>query len=88
MSKDVNNLEVFKVLMKDKSFGLDLMKEELTTNEEDIKEGSKSKEDELLSEKFDVQEEKVDELHPNIHQRSNVTTIESIIDKEYEEDSR
>jgi len=32
---------------------------------------------------FDVQEEKIDkELHSNIHRRSNVTTIESTINKE------
>ncbi|QCD81196.1 hypothetical protein DEO72_LG2g1521 [Vigna unguiculata] len=37
------------------------MEEELVTNEESIKEGSKSKEDELLLKKFDVQVKKVDE---------------------------
>ena len=39
--KNANNLEAFKVHMKDKRFALDLMKEEFTTNEESRKEGSK-----------------------------------------------
>jgi len=38
-----NNLEVFKFYMKDKSFTLDLMKKELTTNIEDIKEHHKKR---------------------------------------------
>jgi len=48
-----NNLEVFKIHMKDKSLALDLMKEELATNEEDIK-GLKSKENAYLLKKFDI----------------------------------
>jgi len=43
--KNATYLEVFKVHMKDNIFGLNLMKEELTTNEENIKEGSKSKDE-------------------------------------------
>jgi len=71
MIKNANNIEVFKVHMKDKRFGLNLMEEELVTNEESIKEGSKSEEDELLLKKFDVQVKKVDEgSHSNIHQKS------------------
>jgi len=70
--KDANNLKVFKVHMKDMRFILDLMKEKLATNDENIKEGSKLKEDEYLLKKFDVQVKKVDECpHSNIHQRSN-----------------
>jgi len=47
--------------MKDKRFALELMKEELATNKESIKEGSKSKEDRrYLLMKFNVQVEKVD----------------------------
>jgi len=34
--KDAKSLEVFKVHMKDKAYALDLMKEELTTNEKSI----------------------------------------------------
>lgn len=37
MIKEANNLAVFKVHMKGKSFALESMKEEFTTNEEDIK---------------------------------------------------
>jgi len=33
--KDTNNLEVFKVYIKEKSFSLDLMKEEQEDNEDD-----------------------------------------------------
>ena len=55
-----------------------LIKEELNTNEEDIKERSKLKEDRCLLKKFDVQEEKVEEEpYSNIHQRFNVTTWNS-----------
>jgi len=35
------NLEVFKVYIKDRRFGLNLMEEELATNEENMKEESK-----------------------------------------------
>jgi len=42
MIKNANNIEVFKVYMKDKSFALDFMKEECATNKVSMKEGSKS----------------------------------------------
>ncbi|QCE06821.1 glutaredoxin 3 [Vigna unguiculata] len=59
--KYANNLEVFKVHIKDKRFVLDLMKEKLTTNKENIKEGLKSEKNKYLLKKFDVQVKKVDE---------------------------
>ena len=78
--KYANNLEVFKVHIKDKRFVLDLMKEKLTTNKENIKEGLKSEKNKYLLKKFDVQVKKVDEgPHSNIHQRFNANTMKSIL---------
>lgn len=45
--------------MKDKSFALDLMKQRLVTNGENIKERSKPKEDRCLLKNFGVQEKQV-----------------------------
>jgi len=41
--KNANNIEVFKVHMKDKRFSVDFMKEECATNKVSMKEGSESK---------------------------------------------
>jgi len=41
VTKNANNIEVFKVHMKDKRFALDFMKEEFATNKVSMKEGSK-----------------------------------------------
>jgi len=65
------------------------MREELTTNEGNTKEGSKSKVDEYLLKKFHVQVKKVDEdPHSNNHLKSNVTTMKSTIDKEDDDDDK
>jgi len=66
--------------MKDKRFVLDLMTGEFATNEESRKEGSKSKEDEYLLKKVDVQVKKVyGDPHSNIHKMPNVTTMKFTI---------
>jgi len=51
--KNANNIEVFKVHMKDKRFAQDFMKGEFATNKVNMKEGSKS-EDKYLWKKVDV----------------------------------
>jgi len=80
--KNVNNIEVFKVHMKEKRFAFDLIKEECATNKVSMKEGSKSEEDKYLWKKVYVQVKKVDGgPHSNIHKRSNVTTIKSTLDQ-------
>ena len=57
--------------------------EDLRHESANIKEWSKLKEDEYLSKKFDIQDEKIDEKsQPIIHQRRNVTNVKSRIDKE------
>lgn len=78
MVKYTNNYKVFKFLTKDTKVAKNLMKKLLVTNEEDIKEISKSEEDKIILMKFDVKEEKVNiEQHSYIHQRFNIITIES-----------
>ena len=87
MIKNANNIEVFKVHMKDKRFVLDFMKEEFATNKVSMKEESKS-EDKYLWKKVDVQVKKVyGGSHSNIHKRSNATTMKSTPDKEKEDDA-
>jgi len=84
-----NNLEVFKVHMKDKIFALDLIQDECATNKMSMKEGSISKEDKYIWKKVDVQVKKVDGgPHSNIHKRSNATTMKSTVDKEDDDDKR
>jgi len=84
--KNTNNIEVFKVHMKDKRFALDFMKGEFATNKVSMKEGSKS-EDKYTWKKVDVQVKKVDGgSHSNIHRRSNVTSMKSTPNKEKEDD--
>ena len=63
MVKDAKNLKVFKVYIKDKRFVLYLIKEELITNKECIKEGSKLKKDEYFLKIFYVQAEKIIKNH-------------------------
>jgi len=82
--KNANNIEVFKVHMKDKRFALNFMKEEFATNKVSMKEGSKS-EDKYIWKKVDVQVKKVDGgSHSNIHKRSNA--MKSTPNKEKEGD--
>ena len=83
--KNANNIEVFKVHMKDKRFVLDFM-EEFDTKKVSMKEGSKL-EDKYLWKKVDVQVKKVDEgSHSNIHKRSNATPMKFTPDKEKKKD--
>lgn len=61
----------------------------MTTNKENIKEWSRSKEDEYFLKKFDIQMKKVHEdSHSNIHQKFNVTTMKFTINKEDNTNSR
>ena len=84
--KNTNNIEVFKVHMKDKRFALDFMKEEFAINKVSMKEGSKS-EDKYIWKKVDVQVKKVDGgSHSNIHKKSNATPMKSTPNKEKEND--
>jgi len=85
--KNTNNIEEFKVHMKDKRFALNFMKEEFDTKKVSMKGGSKL-EDKYLWKKVDVQVKKVDGgSHFNIHKRSNVTPMKSTPNKEKEDDA-
>jgi len=76
--KDTNNLKVFKVHMKDETFALNFIKEELVRNKVNTREWSKLKEDRYLL--LDLEKEKIDEKpHSSINQRFN---MKFIIDKE------
>jgi len=53
------------------------------------KDQNKKKEDKYILKKFDVQVKKVDRgTHSNIHQKSNVTAMKFIIDKEDDAERR
>ena len=86
MIKNTNNIEVFKVHMKDKRFALDFMKEKFAINKVSMKERSKS-EDKYLWKKVDVQVKKVGGgSYSNIHKSFNATPMKSTPDKEKEDD--
>jgi len=77
--KNANNIEVFKIHIKDKIFVLDFMKEEFATNIVSMKEGSKL-EDKYIWKKVDGGS------HSNIHKRSNANAMKSTPNKEKEDD--